>query len=1016
MASLPYNPTAALNPTNSSLVYLMRPTSDNSNFEVVALDTSKPVSANSPALTTVSNSLPFPVDPKTALVPVADDNGAFRVLAGQCGKGANGTELWTFKADSSTADGNWTQETLSVDGVANPTVNAGTNFLAAGVPFSTISNLDSDIYAFGGMCPNKTRVTVEDWQASGTYSNSLLAFQRKSGAGYTMSTPWNRGPPIGEAGFTLTPLEPTFFDSAKSSGASRQQNFVLLGGQTAGAFTNMSQVALLSLPEETWSFIPVQDPGGSRADLAIRRTSSVDSRSGHAAVLADDGKSVIVVGGWVGDVETPAEPQVAILNLGKGYGGSGPWEWTTPTIQGSGIASGSGLYGHSAVLLPGNVLMVTGGYAISPASSRKAKRAASASSSTYFLNVTTSTWTVDYTNPSPHPSGSGIGASTLSLPTDADNAKQRIGLGAGLGIGLAALLGVLIFYFWYRRRLRRRRHARVLDPHDIAASRGLHSSDFNDEAGYEDRSPEDPRPSMQERQRDGAANPYPWAPAPGAEGALVQGRSIVPGSDAERTGLLIEVPSPTRGLRRSLYSRPSSFHYEDGRRSRGSGHIHRIDEGDEDEAATATGPPGGGGGGGGGNDSPDRPRTGSSRHTADTVAGAPPFDPFRDPTPSPQHVLAPDRHLLDRSRTPSPPSPAARAREREVQTWMRDWTAAADSLMQRQHTTASGGSPGAGTGRASPDRSDRTSSTLSERSAHSARSTLSASAGAGTGASGPSRSASQRSANLLAAVAADTPPTTRVRGAHRRSQSLTLGAETTATRAAGAPAAPSAAAVGAASPGGFARLQAEGRALLGGSPGGGGSGSGSGGAGRARTLLGTVRRALTGGARSAGAASGSATPSPTHPSRPGGVLPASGRPTVQRSASAGAVVWRRRQGARDWDAPGGEGSSGGGGAEARRPGTAGPATAAGPAGAAEDEDEWDVESAVERRVVQVMFTVPKERLRVVNAGPGEDDDGPDEDRDEGGSGGLPGGEHPEDGASEGGEDPTGQSKGKARAT
>jgi len=33
---------------------------------------------------------------------------------------------------------------------------------------------------------------------------------------------------------------------------------------------------------------------------------------------------------------------------------------------------------------------------------------------------------------------------------------------------------------------------------------------------------------------------------------------------------------------------------------------------------------------------------------------------------------------------------------------------------------------------------------------------------------------------------------------------------------------------------------------------------------------------------------------------------------------------------------------------------------------AEDEDEWDIERAVENRVVQVMFTVPKEKLRVVN--------------------------------------------------
>jgi hypothetical protein len=34
-----------------------------------------------------------------------------------------------------------------------------------------------------------------------------------------------------------------------------------------------------------------------------------------------------------------------------------------------------------------------------------------------------------------------------------------------------------------------------------------------------------------------------------------------------------------------------------------------------------------------------------------------------------------------------------------------------------------------------------------------------------------------------------------------------------------------------------------------------------------------------------------------------------------------------------------------------------------------DEGDWDVEAAVERRVVQVMFTVPKSKLRVVNADP-----------------------------------------------
>lgn len=34
-----------------------------------------------------------------------------------------------------------------------------------------------------------------------------------------------------------------------------------------------------------------------------------------------------------------------------------------------------------------------------------------------------------------------------------------------------------------------------------------------------------------------------------------------------------------------------------------------------------------------------------------------------------------------------------------------------------------------------------------------------------------------------------------------------------------------------------------------------------------------------------------------------------------------------------------------------------------------EEDEWDIEKAIEKRLVQVMFTVPKERLRVVNGEP-----------------------------------------------
>ncbi|UKZ82596.1 hypothetical protein TrVFT333_010389 [Trichoderma virens FT-333] len=57
-------------------------------------------------------------------------------------------------------------------------------------------------------------------------------------------------------------------------------------------------------------------------------------------------------------------------------------------------------------------------------------------------------------------------------------------------------------------------------------------------------------------------------------------------------------------------------------------------------------------------------------------------------------------------------------------------------------------------------------------------------------------------------------------------------------------------------------------------------------------------------------------------------------------AALGSELLRRKQGRQDWES--GEGS----GAQ---------------------ENEWDIERAVENRLVQVMFTVPKERLRVVNA-------------------------------------------------
>lgn len=101
-----------------------------------------------------------------------------------------------------------------------------------------------------------------------------------------------------------------------------------MGGHTQTAFINMSQVAIWSLPEESWSFVTVDSPGtaNGNTELAVKSTvTQVDSRSGHTAVLTEDGASIVVLGGWVGDVSQKADPQLAVLHLGQGFGGKGDW-------------------------------------------------------------------------------------------------------------------------------------------------------------------------------------------------------------------------------------------------------------------------------------------------------------------------------------------------------------------------------------------------------------------------------------------------------------------------------------------------------------------------------------------------------------------------------------------------------------------------------------------------------------------------------------------------------------------
>ena len=795
---------------------------------------------------------------------------------------------------------------LSIGGMSGQNILDGANYLAGALAFPSTISATADMYVFGGMCPNSTYSSPNNWTQAAYYSNSMLTIQPESTpvSKYDLSVTSSRGPPVAEAGFTITPLLPAFSNSGNPGGTqSQNQNFILLGGHTQAAFINMSQVALFSLPEQSWTFLPIDSPPGTpNTDLAARDSTGVDPRSGHTALLTSDGKRVIIFGGWVGDVTNIANPQMVVLDLGQGYGGSGDWRWTTPSQTGPGLADGTGIYGHGATMLPGDVMMIVGGYQIPASSGSKRKRAdPSASANTYFFNTTSSTWITSYTHPKLE---NGQGPSHTATP-DSKSVSKKAGLGAGVALGVLAIIVIIVVYFWYSRRLKRRREARGDELRYLAASANGINLYHNGSSPTLGR----PREMTTVDWPEGSQMSRGLQPQPLGSNPYINTSSHGE-SSAERTGLLFEIPSPTRGLRRSLYSRGTyspAPRYEDGRQTPGFSTIHPIDERDEYDENLVDG-------------TRSRDHETEQRDIYNVYRSIPNLDPFHEP--------------VSGSRTPSPQSP--QDREQEIRNWVSDWTVA-NAMMHSQ------------AGRHSPEKNDRTSSTLSDQSSRSGLSTHSIQNSVGN----MSRSLSQRSAALFSTAAhrttTDTSPSDyslstpkRYSPEHRRSRSLTLNSPPQRIAASDnfATAGPS-----------FAQLQSEGEALL-------GDCSDSGGPSptrnyiRTRGWMGSVRRAFSGLDRSSSTSpenNASNSSSPLKNKFTESELP-------RRAASTGAMLWQKRQGAKDWEIEG----------EEEKRGRRGEDEGNG------NDEEWDVESAVEKRVVQVMFTVPKEKLRVVNQGPDGD--------------------------------------------
>jgi hypothetical protein len=680
-------------------------------------------------------------------------------------------------------------------------------------------------------------------------------------------------------------------------------------------------------------------------------------------VLTEDGSKIIVLGGWVGDITQAADPQLAILNVAAGFGGTGEWSWSIPDEQ----PSGTGFYGHGAVMLPGNVMMVIGGYNISISTSTSTKRDVGSETQVMFFNTTSMTWVSNYTNPA---YGAATSKSASSSSSSNTNAK-KIGLGAGLGIGFAAILGALIVYLWYSRRLKRRR---IVEREKTIGSLRLGAANFYS-------------PTREMNQTGGG---FPWSngrwnkSGEDQDSHLYDSTSAGAGYENLNAGVhglgdSGGIPPPPRQIQRKpLKSRNARGLYQPtpaldfstpGAHGRANslgtaGPIHPIYEADEDDhilppidtgAGIVLGDP--------------RPSN-ANRHS----------DPFRDP---PAITYSGSQRRDNQSVMTNETESPAQSREREIQEWVSDW-AAADALLHSQAKSHSQA------GRLSPTRraqliagssvssisgeedSGRTASNLSERSIAASVSR------SGSSSQGRSRSNSLRgfisnamipfTSTVLSSTVASTTfspvfdgPGTSKNNKPPGSSGSGASSFTTANTS-------------------FPALQAEGEGLLR-RPDNFGSGENSPtrsqpdsgspskskapalGKGRQMGWLGSFKKGFFGGG-GLGSENNSPTSQLSTSREPSPIRVGASSSPPRRTVSAGATLWRRKQGRGDWED-----------SEDFNPGPPRSNTFTGDtptlgmgalSGVGDDYDEWDIERAVQNRVVQVMFTVPKERLRVVN--------------------------------------------------
>lgn len=450
----PSNPTRILSSTQDPrTAYVLQPIAvDSLQFSLSSVKLSgvlNPLSLNQKA---IYGSLPFLSNSSNApWNAVMNKMGVITVYTGSCGRSGQMWKLDT-RGGGKSERGHWVQEGLSQDASAA----TGPRYLSSAITFSKNASAvtdDSDYYFFGGMC-RWGNPDASNWQSAGHYSRNMVSLMSSYQNGHVhfqdgLAT--TRDPPIAQAGQSLTAL-PAAYSNHSESSQTKQQSFVLIGGHTEAAFINMSQIALWSLPQAAWAYFPVaEDDVKKRTYPTVRRArTQIEPRTGHTATLSSNGKKIVIIGGWVANTNTPAQPQIVMLNVASKYGGEGEWSWSVPeTGITNGLEPGAGIYGHDAIMLNGDILLVMGGFSIAPTRSTVKKQGPTLNPRAYLLNTTSGCWLPFYDIPKQESIKQPV------LPNMLPKTSQGVGIGVGLVLGAISSIALASFCLWYVQRGRR---------------------------------------------------------------------------------------------------------------------------------------------------------------------------------------------------------------------------------------------------------------------------------------------------------------------------------------------------------------------------------------------------------------------------------------------------------------------------------------------------------------------------------------------------------------------------------